>query len=87
MVTFVRFWQRIMNSVEAIMNDLRFTITITIKIDLRVECFDAEFAAPRALRRFLDLGHDAVHVVAAVAVVTEQKLKKIKIQNSSFRKT
>ena len=69
----VRFWQRIMNSVEA--------------IDLRVECFDAEFAAPRALRRFLDLGHDAVHVVAAVAVVTEQKLKKIKIQNSSFRKT
>ncbi len=70
MVTFVRFWQRIMNFVEAIMNELR------------VECFDAEFAAPRALRRFLDLGHDAVHVVAAIAVVTEQKLKKIKSQNS-----
>ena len=43
-----------------------------------MECLNAEFAAPRSFRRLLDLGHDAVHVVAAVAVVAEQKLNRKK---------
>ena len=40
-----------------------------------MEGLNAGFAAPGPLRRFLDLGHDAVHVVAAVAVIAEQQLE------------
>jgi hypothetical protein len=42
-----------------------------------VEGLDAELAAPRSFRRFLDGRLEAVHVVAAVAVVAEQQLKKL----------
>ena len=47
-----------------------------------MEGFDAGLAAPRPLWWLLDLGHDAVHVVATVAVVAEQQLEQI--QNGSF---
>jgi selenocysteine lyase/cysteine desulfurase len=36
--------------------------------------FDAKLAAPRPLRRLLDRRLEAVHVIAAVAVVAEQEL-------------
>jgi len=41
---------------------------------LFVEAIDAQLAAPGPLRRFLDGRHEAVHVVAAVAVVAEEQL-------------
>ena len=47
-----------------------------------MEGFDAGLAAPRPLWWLLDLGHDAVHVVAAVAVVAEQQLEPI--QHGSY---
>ena len=42
-----------------------------------MEGFDAGLAAPRPLWWLLDLGHDAVHVVATVAVVAEQQLEQM----------
>jgi len=40
-----------------------------------MEGFYAELAAPGPLWRLLDGGLEAVHVVASIAVVAEQKLK------------
>ena len=40
----------------------------------RVEPLDAELAAPRPLGRLLDRRDEAVHVIAAVAVVAEEQL-------------
>ena len=47
-----------------------------------MESFDAKFAAPWSLWRFLDFWNDAVHVIATVAVVAKQKLKK---QQNTFK--
>jgi len=46
-----------------------------------MEGLDARLAAPGSLWRFLDLGHDAVHVVASVAVVAEQQLEQCEQEN------
>ena len=39
-----------------------------------MECLHADLTAPGTLRGHLHRRHQAVHVVASVAVVTEQKL-------------
>ena len=49
--------------------------SLTLAQLLLVEPFDAELAAPGSLGRLLDGGHEAVHVVAAVAIVAEQQLE------------
>ena len=43
-------------------------------LSLGVEPLDADLAAPGPLRRLLDGRDEAVHVVAAVAVVAEEQL-------------
>ena len=43
-------------------------------LSARVEPLDAELAAPRPLGRLLDRRDEAVHVIAAVAVVAEEQL-------------